>query len=104
MHTMVVMVEHTINSFFASNFMPPQSTTLELPPDLVNGYGWKFVTNALTLPVDSTDELYQNCISECAVLIIHAQLMQELPHCTSPAEEFRIAVKVVQWCTQLKPL
>lgn len=103
LHTMVVVVEHTINCFFSNNLAAPQSMTLELPADPANGYGWKYITNSLCLPEDSTDEIYQNCISECAVLIIHAQLMQELPCCTSIAQEFRIAIKVVQWCTQLKP-
>ena len=103
LHTMVVVIEHTINCFFSNDIAPPQSVTLELPADPVNGYGWKCITNSLCLPEDSTDEIYQSCISECAVLIIHAQLMQELPRCTSIAQEFRIATKVVQWCTQLKP-
>jgi hypothetical protein len=100
---MVVVIEHTINCFFSNNLAAPQSATLELPADPANGYGWKYITNSLCLPEDSTDEIYQNCIGECAVLIMHAQLMQELPCCTSIAQELRIAIKVIQWCTQLKP-
>lgn len=102
-HTMMLVLEHTIGCFFSGDILPPQATSLELPPDTVNGYGWKYITNALSLPEDSTDDICKNCISEYAVLIMHAQLMLELPYCTSSEQEFRIAVKVVQWCTQLKP-
>ena len=60
------------------------------------------MTNALTLPEDSED-FTATCISECAVLILHASLLQQLPQCQRIQDELVIAARAVQWSTQFKP-
>ena len=99
---MTLVIEHSIESHFKA-ISKPDSNTLILPPDPAHGYGWKFITASLSLPGESAIEVCKACFEECAGLVLNAMLMQELPQCTSIAQEYRISVKVVQWCIQMKP-
>ena len=95
------VVERAIECHFHA--MPkPDVALLELPQDH-NQYGWLGVTASMTVPENSMEEFFEICIGDCAALILNANLMQTLPQSTSLEQELRIAVKLVQWCTQMKP-
>jgi len=98
---MTKVVEHAIECHFKA-VPKPEHAALQLPPS-VNGYGWHSVTTSLVMPEDSTEEFCQACIVECATLTLHAHLLQTLPNCTNLDQEFSVALRVVQWCSQIKP-
>ena len=98
---MASVVEHAIECHFKA-VAKPDSPNLELPSD-VSLYGWRGVTMAFAMPEASLEEFCQTAISNCAALTLHVHLLQLLPRCTSLEQEFAIAVRVVQWCTQMKP-
>lgn len=98
---MTKVVEHCIEYHFKA-LAKPESTSLELPRD-VNAYGWHAVTLALIMPEASLEEFYQTCVSDCAALTLHGHILQTLPQCTGHQQEFDIAARLVQWCSQMKP-
>lgn len=98
---MIKVVEHAIECHFQA-VPKPEHTTLQLPPS-VNSYGWHNVTACLVMPEESSEEMCQACISECATLTLHAYLLQTVPLSTSLDQEFGIALRVIQWCSQIKP-
>ena len=99
--TLVRVLEKAIYVHF-SVLPAPTGKRLELSQD-PNGYGWHGVTSALALPQEKMEEVCQACLSECAGLVLNAHLLQALPQCSSLQQEFRVAAKTIQWCTQLKP-
>ena len=99
--TLVKILEKAIQKHFG--VLPkPTSEKHELPQD-PNGYGWHGVTSYLALPPAKMDEVCHTCLAECAGLVLNGHLLQALPQCSSLQQEFRVAAKTVQWCTQLKP-
>ena len=98
---LVKISEKAIQTHF--NVLPkPSSEILDLKHD-PNGYGWHGVTTYLSLPQAKKEEVCQVCIAECAGLVLHGHLLQAIPQSTTLQQEYRIAAKIVQWCTQLKP-
>lgn len=95
------VIERAIECHFQSQ-AKPEGLSLELPR-AESQYGWLGVTDAVVLPENATEEFCEICIRDCAALTLHAHLLQMLPCCTSLEEEMRIALRVVQWCTQMKP-
>lgn len=94
-------MERAIECHFQSQ-MKPESSSLELP-QAESQYGWLGVTGAVMLPENSMEEFCEICVMDCAALTLHTHLLQMLLCCTSREEEMRIALRVVQWCTQMKP-
>jgi hypothetical protein len=99
--TLIQILEKAMCVHF-SVLVAPTGKRLELPRD-PDGYGWHGVTSALSLPQAKMEEVCQTCLSECAGLVLNAHLLQALPLCSSLQQEFRVAAKCIQWCTQLKP-
>ena len=95
------IVEKAIKTHF-SVIVKPTSKQLSLPVD-PHGYGWHGVTSYLALPEPKMEVVCQTCIAECATLVLNGHLLQTLPQSSSLQQELRVAAKVVQWCTQLKP-
>ena len=98
---MIKVVEHAIECHFKA-IAKPDTPNLQLPQD-INGYGWEGVTSSLVIPETSLEEFCQNCVGDCAALVLHTHLLQILPRCSSLRQEFDVAIRVVQWCTQMKP-
>ncbi len=98
---MCCVVEHAIEYHFQA-LTAPDSSTLELPQDALS-YGWHGVASSLVMPEASVEEFCQVAVGDCALLTLHAHILQWMPQSHSLEQEFGIAVKVVQWCTQLKP-
>ena len=98
---MVKVVEQALHAHFHA-LPTPAHDTLNLPQDVI-GYGWHSVTACLSLPQAKMDDICQSSIAEAASLLLHGHLLQSLPGCSTLLEEFRIAAKVTQWCTQMKP-
>ena len=95
------VIENALIAHFKS--LPvPEHEAVQLP-SREDGYGWREVQAALSVPEAAQKELIEYCITECACLSLHVQLMQMFPLCTSIDQEYTIICDVVQWCTKLKP-
>ena len=99
--TLVKILEKCIETHFKA-ILVPTSKTLALPQD-PNGYGWHGITSNLSLPQSKAESVCRAALVECTGLVLHAHLLEALPQSTSLQQEFRIAIKAVQWVTQLKP-
>ena len=98
--TMVYILEYTTAVYFSS--LPgPDTSTIPLPYSNTV-YGWRPVTDALSLPESKVDDFVQWCLNTCAPLSLHTVLLQMLTRCTSIEQEYTIACKVVDWCTVMK--
>ena len=76
---------------------------LQLQPDPVTGHGWKEPTDSLVLPQECLEMGEKSGVENAAILLLHSVLLRELPHCNSLDAEQKIATKIFQWCTVLKP-
>lgn len=103
MPTLVKILEHAISAHFVAMETPKTMPDQVMLPRDALGYGWHGVTSHLSLLETTMEEVCRTALSECAGLVLHAHLLQTLPNCSSLEEEYRVAVKTVQWSTQLKP-
>ncbi len=99
---MARIIEHAIESHFSS-VATPSPHPLQLQPNPVTGYGWRDVADSLVVPKEVSRSLEEASVAECALLLLHSMLMRELPSCSSLGEEMKALLRIMQWCTAMKP-
>lgn len=68
-----------------------------------NGYGWSTLSSCLSVPETAHQEFCSVCVQEFACLCLNTHLLHQLPQCTNMKQELDIVVKILQWCSSLKP-
>ena len=61
------------------------------------------MTDSLVFPEEVSNTIVESSIADCAVLLLHAMVMKELLQCSTIEQEMQVVVKVLQWCTLVKP-
>jgi hypothetical protein len=98
----VKIIEHAMECHFSTQTTPPPHP-LHLQPNQVTGYGWRDVTDSLVFPDDVIQSVVESSIADCAVLVLHSLLLKELPQCSSLAAEQKVMMRILHWCTAIKP-
>lgn len=100
--SMTDVAERAMECHFKAVSAPP-SQLLNLPPDQTHGYGWKAAADSISLPEDVLGPVTEKAVSKCRILLLHCLLLKKLPQCGSLVEEKNFALKVLRWCSIMKP-
>ena len=104
---MVQLLETCIETHFTGMSLPsPEEVTgtdgvMLLPRE--NGYGWKPICDALTIPEMSEQEYIAASLEFGCCLTLFSKILLDLPNCRSLKEELLCARTLAGWCTGIKP-
>ena len=107
MSHMVQLVETCIETHFTGMSPPSQDEVtgtdgvMLLPRE--NGYGWKPICDALTIPEMSEQEYVSASLEFGCCLTLFSKILLDLPNCKSLEEELVRARTIAGWCSGIKP-
>ena len=107
MSHMVQLVEICTETHFTGMSPPTQEEVTGTDGVMLlareDGYGWKPICDALTIPEMSEQEYISASLESGCCLTLFSKILLDLPNCKSLADELQTARAIAGWCTRVKP-